>query len=105
LQDPGWHDEVSVRLETLLLRMEELDLIEEGGRVRLSLLGRACGSSGLSFGSAMRLVDLLGRIGEDLTAEGLMAAIQILPEVRRGHTPVFNGPVSSDPGRPDTITR
>jgi helicase len=89
LRDPGWHDEVSDRLETLLLRMEELDLIEEeGGRVRLSLLGRACGSSGLSFGSAMRLVDLLRRIGEDLTAEGLMAAIQILPEVG-GYTPVF----------------
>ncbi len=56
LEDPGWHDEVAYRLETLLLRMDELDLIEEEeGRVRLSLLGRACGSSGLSFASAMRL--------------------------------------------------
>ncbi len=89
LRDPGWHDEVSNRLEALLLRMEELDLIEEEeGQIRLSLLGRACGGSGLSFASAMRLVDLLRRIGEGLTAEGLMAAIQILPEVG-GYTPVF----------------
>lgn len=89
LRDPGWHDEVSDRMETLLLKMEEFDLIEEEeGLIRLSLLGRACGNSGLSFASAMRLVDLLRRVGEDLTAEGLMAAIQILPEVG-GYTPVF----------------
>lgn len=36
----------------------------------------------------MKLVDLLRRIGGNLTAEGLMAAIQILPEVG-GYTPVF----------------
>lgn len=60
LQDPGWHDDVQDRLETLLFRMEELDLIEEEeGQVHLSILGRACGSSGLSFASAMRLVDLM----------------------------------------------
>lgn len=89
LRDPGWHDEVGDRLETLLFRMEELDLIEEEeGQIRLSLLGRACGGSGLSFASAMRLVDLLRRIGEDLTAEGLMAAIQVLPEVG-GYTSIF----------------
>lgn len=88
LQDPGWHEEVRDRLETLLLRMEDLDLIEEEeGQIRLSLLGRACGSSGLSFASAMRLVDLLRRIGDGLTAEGLMACIQVLPEVG-GYTSV-----------------
>ncbi len=89
LRDPGWHDEVRDRLETLFVRMEDLNLIEEEeGQIRLSLLGRACGSSGLSFASAMRLVDMLQRIGEGLTAQGLMAAIQILPEVG-GYTPVF----------------
>lgn len=89
LRDPGWHDEVQGRLETLLTRMGELRLIEEEeGQIRLSLLGRACGSSGLSFASALRLVELLRRIGGGLTAEGLMAAIQILPEVG-GHTPVY----------------
>jgi len=88
LRDPGWYDEVHDRLDTLLLRMEELDLIEEEeGRVRLSLLGRACGSSGLSFTSAMRLVDLLRRIGGGLTAGGLMACIQVLSEVG-GYTSV-----------------
>jgi replicative superfamily II helicase len=88
LEDPSWHNEVGDRLETLLLRMEERDLIEvEEGHVRLSLLGRACGSSGLSFASAMRLVDLLQRVGEGLTAEGLMACIQVVPEVG-GYTSV-----------------
>jgi helicase len=46
LLDPGWHDAVQNRLETLLLKMEELDLLEEEeGWIRLSLLGRACGPS------------------------------------------------------------
>lgn len=88
LRDPGWHDGVRDRLETLLFRMEKLDLVEEEeGRIRLSLLGRACGGSGLSFASAMRLVDLLRRIGGVLTAEGLMACIQVVPEVG-GYTSV-----------------
>jgi replicative superfamily II helicase len=89
MEDPEWHEAADERLETLLERMEELDLVEEeDGQVRLSLLGRACGSSGLSFGSAMRLVDLLKRLGGDLTAEGLMASIQVLPEVGV-YTPLF----------------
>lgn len=89
LRDPGWHDAVQDRLETLLLKMEELDLLEEEeGRSRLSLLGRACGSSGLSFPSVTRLVDLLQRIGGGLTAEGLMACIQVLSEVG-GYTSIF----------------
>jgi helicase len=89
MEDPGWHDEVQDRLEKLLERMEMLDLVgEEDDQVRLSLLGRACGGSGLSFGSAMRLVDLLKRVGGGLTAEGLMASIQVLPEVS-SYTPLF----------------
>ncbi|MGH3147541.1 MAG: DEAD/DEAH box helicase, partial [Rubrobacter sp.] len=79
LRDPGWHDEVADRLETLLDRMEELNLIEEHyGRVRLSLLGQACGISGLSFSSAMKLVDLLRRIGEGLTSMSRMLWVWFL---------------------------
>lgn len=88
LEDPEWHGNARDQLEMLLDRMEELNLVEEEeGRVRLSLLGRACGNSGLSFESAIRLVDLLRSMGGSLTIEGLMAYIQVLPEVG-GYTSV-----------------
>ncbi|BBL79469.1 peptidase C14 [Rubrobacter xylanophilus] len=89
IQDPGWHDWAQGRLAKLLEKMEALGLVEEEeGQLRLSLLGRACGSSRLSFGSAMKLVDLLRRVSGGLTAEGLMAYIQALPEVG-GYTSIF----------------
>jgi hypothetical protein len=42
----------------------------------LTLLGRACGESSLSFRSAMRLVDLVQSVGAPgITAEQLMALV------------------------------
>jgi replicative superfamily II helicase len=85
---PGWRGEIEQRVTALLERMEALGLVEhDGENLQLSLLGRACGSAALSFASAMLLVELLRNVGaEGLTAEKLMAIIQILPESDGGYT-------------------
>jgi replicative superfamily II helicase len=88
---PEWQGEIALRIEDVLARMEGLGLVEqEGGRVGLTLLGRACGESALSFSSAMRLVETLHRVGpHQLTAGMLMALVQLLPEADGGYTPMF----------------
>jgi helicase len=56
----------------------------------LTLLGRACGESLLSFRSAMRLVDLVQSVeAQGITAEQLMALVQALPESDSNYTPMF----------------
>lgn len=88
---PGWRAEIEQRAAALIVRMEELGLIEQDDEnLRLSLLGRACGSAALSFASAMSLVDLLRRIDPaELTAEKLLALIQAVPESDGGYTPMM----------------
>jgi replicative superfamily II helicase len=88
---PEWCSDMEARLEALMDRMLDLELIEkEGDDVRLTLLGRAFGESALSFESNMRLVELLRRVRpEELTAERLMAFVQALPESDGGYTPMM----------------
>jgi helicase len=71
--------------------MIRLQLVEqELDNVQLTLLGRACGESSLSFRSAMRLVDLVRSVGaQGITAEQLMALVQALPESDNSYTPMF----------------
>ncbi len=90
-EHPGWRTEMEARLVQLLGDMIRLGLVEqELDDVQLTLLGRACGESSLSFRGAMRLVDLV-RTGnpEGLTAERLMALVQALPESDNTYTPMF----------------
>ena len=88
---PEWHRGMIQHLEELLERMIALDLVEqEDGWVQLTLVGRACGRSALSFESALRLVELLrGMPAGVLTAEKLMALLQVLPESDNGYTPMM----------------
>jgi len=90
-QHPGWRHTMEQRLEQLLQRMLTLDLVEqEREYIQLTLLGRACGRSALSFESALRLVELLKGIQPaDLTAEKLVALLQVLPESDNGYTPMM----------------
>jgi helicase len=63
---------------------------QDGDALQLTLLGRACGRSTLPFGSVMKLVDLLGRIGPaSLTPLKLMALLQVIPESDGGYTPMI----------------
>lgn len=90
-QHPGWRHSMEQRLEHLLQRMFSLDLLEqEREYIQLTLLGRACGTSALSFESALRLVELLrGVQPADMTAEKLVALVQVLPESDNGYTPMM----------------
>lgn len=88
---PKWQHEMQHQIETILEKMIKLNLIEqEMEYIQLTLLGRACGESSLSFKSVMRLVELLQKVEiSSLTAENLMALIQVLPELDDTYTPVM----------------
>lgn len=87
--DPGWPDAAKARVSAVLQEMRDLGLIEEeGADVRLSLLGRACGASSLSFRSSMSLVDTIRRLGA-VPAVGLMVLCQVLPELDGLYTPIL----------------
>lgn len=90
--NPKWQAETAAQLEEWLRRMIGLGLVEdEMGLVRLTLLGRACGQSTLTFFSAMRLVEFVRLLGAvPLTAERLVALLQGLPEADRLYTPASN---------------
>ena len=88
---PAW-EQMRADVKRLLQRMLELELLEEEmGRVRLSLLGKACGKSHLKLRSAMRLVELLRRRSgaRGLSAGVLLALIHALPEFDDAYTPMF----------------
>jgi helicase len=89
--NPKWQVETKMQLGELLARMISIDLVEEeNDYIRLTLLGRACGRSALSFESAMRLVELLRSTGAShLTPEKLMALLQVLEESDGGYTPMM----------------
>jgi hypothetical protein len=77
----------------LVQRMIDLGLIEvEGDKVSLSLLGRACGRSSLSFSSAMRLIEIIRATPQHLlNATNLMGLMQGLPVEEMGYTPMIKG--------------
>jgi helicase len=61
--NPDWVAMVERELAVLVERMLLARLVErEGDLVHLTLLGRACGISSLSFESSLRIVELLGRV-------------------------------------------
>lgn len=90
-QNPSWRDTMKQHLEQLLGRMLSLGLLEqEADSVQLTLLGRACGQSSLSLQSTMRLVEVLKSSGMvNITAEHLMAIVQVLSESDAIYTPLF----------------
>jgi replicative superfamily II helicase len=90
-KNPKWQVEIGQKLQELLDKMLLLELVEqEGSYVQLTLLGRACGRSALSFDSSLRLVEFLKNTPPDnLSAKNLMAIIQALPELDKCYTPVL----------------
>ncbi len=92
-RDPNWRDRMHSQLEELVGRMIRLDLIEvEGDKISLSLLGRACGRSSLSFDSAMRLIEIVKNVPTQLiNAINLMGLMQGLPAEEMGYTPLVKG--------------
>lgn len=90
--DPDWHQRTTNRIAASLEQMIRLKLVEEdAGIVELTLLGKACGRSSLSFASAVQLVELLRGISSaNLSAERVMALVQSIPEIDdHVYTPLF----------------
>jgi len=92
-RDPHWRNRMQQQLDGLVGRMITLDLIEvESDNISLSLLGRACGRSSLSFGSAMRLIEIVKNVPPTLiNAMNLMGLMQGLPVEEMGYTPLIKG--------------
>jgi helicase len=91
-RNPKWQHDMADTLRNMLQQMLELELVEEElGHIRLTLLGRACGTSTLCFASAMRLVRLVKETGvQSLTPVLLVSLLQALPELDRIYTPFFS---------------
>ena len=91
-RNPAWREDIERRLQSVLGQMLGHGLAEEdeAGNVKLTLLGRACGRSSLSFASALRLIRLLrSRGGQRVTAEQLMILVQATPEADAAYTPLM----------------
>ena len=88
-RNPSWVQETEEQLAQTLEKMIRLQLIEEHDEnIELTLLGKACGRSSLSFPSSIHLVEIIQSYTGQLTAVGLMGLIQVLPEVSR-YTPIM----------------
>lgn len=88
-QNPGWVQDTEHRLNQTLADMIRLKLVEEyDAKVELTLLGKACGRSSLSFPSCIRLVEMVQNYSGQVSAVNLMGLIQVLPEVSR-YTPLM----------------
>ena len=90
LSNPAWPQKMENQVSALVARMLSLGLLEqEGDQVQLTLLGKACGNSSLSFESALRLVELI-RTFSSWKLEGmkLVALVQILQESDDTYTPL-----------------
>jgi helicase len=90
-RDPQWRDRMRRQLDDLVNRMIKLDLIDvEADNISLSLLGRACGRSSLSFDSAMQLIEIVKNVpGHLINATNLMGLMQGLPADEMGYTPLI----------------
>jgi len=90
-KNPDWEKSMRHEINNLYQEMLKLGIVEEeNGIVHLTILGKVCGESVLSFRSALRLVELLKDYrNPSLSAEDLMAIVQVLPESDNAYTPMF----------------
>jgi len=89
--NPQWVVMVERDVTALIDRLLQARLAERAGDlIHLTLLGRACGSSSLSFESSLRLVELLGNVDVTQTPPGhILAMVQVLDELDAIYTPVM----------------
>lgn len=89
--NPQWVAMVEREVTALVERLLQARLAEhERDLIHLTLLGRACGTSSLSFESSLRLVELMGRLNVAQTPPGhILAMVQVLDELDAFYTPVM----------------
>ena len=89
-KNPEWEKKMREDIVELFANMLRLEIVEdEDGIVHLTILGKICAESVLSFRSAMRLVELLKFVQNPPTPLELMAIVQALPESDIIYTPMF----------------
>lgn len=89
--NPQWIPMVEQEVARLVDRLLQAGLAErEGELIHLTLLGRACGASSLSFESSLRLVELMKQLDASQTAPiQILAMVQVLDEMDAIYTPVM----------------
>ncbi|HET8826511.1 MAG TPA: DEAD/DEAH box helicase, partial [Terriglobales bacterium] len=89
--NPQWVVLVERDVAALIDRLLQTGLAErEGVLIHLTLLGKACGASSLSFESSLRLVELMGRLDVARTPPlHMLAFVQVLDEMDAVYTPVM----------------
>ncbi|WP_246881450.1 helicase-related protein [Acidovorax sp. JG5] len=89
--NPQWISLVEIEVTALVERLLQAGLAErEGDLVHLTLLGRACGASSLSFESSLRLVELMKQLNAAQTRPTqVLAMVQVLDEMDAIYTPVM----------------
>ena len=88
--NPQWITQVEADVSRLVTRLLQAELAEQDGDlIHLTLLGRACGSSSLSFESSLRLLELMKQLNLAQTDPvHMLGFIQILDEMDAIYTPV-----------------
>jgi helicase len=91
--DAGWQARTEGHLSQLIVRMLQNGLLEnDGDKIRLTLLGRACGQSPLKLESALQLIESLRLLSPaEATPVTIMALVQGLPEADDDYTPIARG--------------
>lgn len=89
--NPQWVALIERDVAALVGRLLQAALAErEGDLVHLTLLGRACGASSLSFESSLRLVELMGQLDAAETPPlHMLVLIQVLDEMDAVYTPLM----------------
>ena len=88
--NPEWVKQVEADVSGLVTRMLRAELVEQDGDlIHLTLLGRACGSSSLSFESSLRLLELTKQLNlAETDPVHMLGFVQILDEMDAIYTPV-----------------
>ncbi len=89
--NPQWVQMVQQQVAAFIDRLLNAGLAEtEGDLIHLTLLGRACGSSSLSFESSLRLVELVRTFKTSEAAPiHVLAIVQVLAEMDAVYTPIM----------------
>jgi helicase len=88
--NPQWVMQVQRDIVQFIERLLRAGMAEpQGDLIHLTLLGRACGSSSLSFESSLRLVELMRGLDAGAQAMQVLALVQVLDELDTGiYTPI-----------------
>jgi replicative superfamily II helicase len=90
-QNPRWIHHTEGEIADLVRRLLAANLAErDGDLIHLTLLGRACGSSSLSFESSLRLIELMRQLDLSRTSPvEILGVVQVLEEMDGIYTPVM----------------